>query len=352
MNRVAALSAKDRNELFTVTAEKRGMGTIAIVEKDFWVCWTLKHLFEHPELSKQLIFKGGTSLSKVYGLIDRFSEDIDLVLDWRIAGGEQDPMGERSNTKQRKLNETLNAQACVYIAETMLPLLSEALGSHCSLEVNSNEKDQGHIIRVEYPKTSNAEGLLPYIQLEIGPLASWLPHSEHTITPYPAEDFPDQFDEPHCAVRVIDAERTFWEKATILHHEVHRPETSVIPERYSRHYYDLCLMAADEHLKRTALGNLALLSDVVLFKKKFYPRSWANYDAAKPGTLKLIPSNHVLNAMRKDYAAMQDMIFGRRPSFEKIVAALSELETEINNPEAIIAAAKIRNLARDSRRQM
>jgi predicted nucleotidyltransferase component of viral defense system len=84
MNRVATLSEKERNELFTLTAEQRGMGTIAVVEKDFWVCWTLQQLFEHPELSTQLIFKGGTSLSKVYGLIDRFSEDIDLVLDWRV----------------------------------------------------------------------------------------------------------------------------------------------------------------------------------------------------------------------------------------------------------------------------
>lgn len=331
MNRVAALSTKDRNELFTVTAEQRGMGTIAIVEKDFWVCWTLKHLFEHPELSSQLVFKGGTSLSKVYGLIDRFSEDIDLVLDWRVASGEQDPMGEHSKTKQQKLNEALNEKARAYIAETMLPLLIKALGSHCSLEIKSDEKDQGHIIRVEYPKTSNVGDLLPYIQLEIGPLASWLPHSEHTITPYAAEDFPDQFDEPRCSVRAIDAERTFWEKATILHHEAHRPKDSVVPERYSRHYYDLCLMASDKNLKRTALGNLAVLDDVVLFKKKFYPRSWANYDAAKPGTLKLVPPSHVLDAMRKDYSAMQDMIFGRRPSFEKIIAALTELEAEINN---------------------
>ncbi|MDZ4742481.1 MAG: nucleotidyl transferase AbiEii/AbiGii toxin family protein [Verrucomicrobiota bacterium] len=271
MNRVAALPEKDRNELFTLTAEKRGMGTIGIVEKDFWVCWTLKHLFEHPILSGQLVFKGGTSLSKVYGLIDRFSEDIDLVLDWRVAGGGQDPMRERSTKKQQKFNKALNEWACVYIAQTMLPLLNDALGSHCSLEVKPDEKDQGHIIRVEYPKTSHAEGLLPYIQLEIGPLASWLPHSEHTITPYAAEDFPEQFDEPRCSVRAINAERTFWEKATILHHEAHRPEESVVPERYSRHYYDLCLMASDENLKRTALGDLALLADVVLFKKKILP---------------------------------------------------------------------------------
>jgi hypothetical protein len=262
MNRVASLSEKDRNELFTLTAERRGMGTVAVVEKDFWVCWTLKQLFEHPALSKQLIFKGGTSLSKVYGLIDRFSEDIDLVLDWRVVNEVEDPLGERTTTQQRKINDVLNEKACGYIAEKMLPQLEEALGEHCELDMNPDEKDQGHVVRVKYPKTTNTSGLLPYIQLEIGPLASWLPHSEHTITPYAAETFPAQFDAPQCSVRAIDAERTFWEKATILHHEAHRPEDSVIPERYSRHYYDLCLMAADETLKASALGKLQLLEDV------------------------------------------------------------------------------------------
>jgi hypothetical protein len=330
MNRVAQLSDAERNELFSLTAERRGIGQVAIIEKDFWVCWVLKQLFEHPTLSKQLIFKGGTSLSKVYGLIVRFSEDIDLVLDWRVVCETEDPMGERSRTKQRELNETLNEKACTYIAETMLPLLEEALGTLCKLEVIPNEKDQGHVVRVEYPKTMDPGGLLPYIQLETGPLASWLPHSEHTITPYAAEAFPDLFGDPLCMVRAIDAERTFWEKATILHHEAHRPEDSAVPARYSRHYYDLSLMAVDKPLKAATLDNLDLLQNVVLFKNKFYPRGWANYDTAKPVTLKLVPQNHVLSAMRADYAAMQDMIFGRRPSFDEMIASLTALENEIN----------------------
>jgi hypothetical protein len=330
MNRVTTLSEQERNELFTLTAQQRGMGSIAIVEKDFWVCWTLKQLFEHPKLSKLLIFKGGTSLSKVYGLIDRFSEDIDLVLDWREVNEGENPMAERSKRQQNKINETLNDRAITYVEETMLPWLKEALCSHCELEIKPGEKDQGHVVRVKYPKTERSAGILPYIQLEIGPLASWLPHSEYAIIPYAAENFPDQFDAPKCFVRAIDAERTFWEKATILHHEAHRPKDSVVPERYSRHYYDLCLMASDEQLKITALENLELLADVVLFKKKFYTRSWANYDRAKPGTLKLIPPDHVLDAMRKDYSAMQEMIFGHRPTFETITASLASLEAEIN----------------------
>jgi len=330
MNGVATMPEQERKELFTLTAEKRGMGTIAITEKDFWVCWTLKQLFEHSELSPLLIFKGGTSLSKVYGLIDRFSEDIDLVLDWRKVNAGRDPMADRSKRQQTQLNDALNENAISYIAETMMPWLEEALGSLCALEINTEERDQGHVVRVEYPKTENSGGILPYIQLEIGPLASWLPHSEHSVRPYAAEDFPDLFTEPDCRVRAIDAERTFWEKATILHHEAHRPAGSPVPPRYSRHYYDLCLMAADAEVKASALEKMDLLASVVEFKKKFYPRGWANYDAAVAGSLKLIPPESIISEMARDYEAMQEMIFGKNPTFEEIITSLRALEEEIN----------------------
>jgi predicted nucleotidyltransferase component of viral defense system len=105
MDKIAALPAAQRSELFAETAARRGM-TPAIAEKDFWVTWTLGKLFSHPELSRILMFKGGTSLSKVFGLIERFSEDIDLILDWRILTGE-DPEAPRSKAKQEKLNKWL-----------------------------------------------------------------------------------------------------------------------------------------------------------------------------------------------------------------------------------------------------
>ena len=329
MNRVAALPADQRNELFALTAERRGLGSAAVVEKDFWVCWTLKQIFEHEELAKIFIFKGGTSLSKLFGLIYRFSEDIDLILDWRVVT-DDDPMADRSKTQQSKLNDEVNEKARSYISDKLLPYLSEALGLHCSVEVLSGEKDLGHIVRVRYPETTEAGNLLPYIQLEIGPLASWLPHSRYTVIPYAAEEFPDVFDDAECPVLAIDAERTFWEKATILHHEAHRPETSLVPVRYSRHYYDLYMMSIDESLKVKALGALAMLASVVAFKQKFYPRGWAKYELAKPGTLKLVPPMRILKAMSDDYEAMQDMIFGRCPSFDEIIAGIADLEVEIN----------------------
>jgi len=328
VNGIAALSADQRNELFALTAEKRGMGSVAVVEKDFWVCWTLKRIFEHAELSKLLIFKGGTSLSKVFGLIDRFSEDIDLILDWRVVT-DVDPMADRSKTQQGKLNERVNESARAYIAGDLFCMLKTVLGDHCKIEVNTGEKDLGHIVRVQYPETSVAGNLLPYIQLEIGPLASWLPHSEHTVRSYVAEDFPDTVADPDCPVRAIDAHRTFWEKATILHREANRKEQSPVPERYSRHYYDLYLMAQTD-VKAAALSDLLLLQEVVEFKKRFYASGWANYDEAKPGTFKLVPPGWVLDVLRKDYDAMGEMIFGRHPSFDEIIRGLTVLEAEIN----------------------
>lgn len=334
MNRVAALSAEQRSELFALTAERRGMGSAAVVEKDFWVCWALKKLFEHPSLAELLIFKGGTSLSKVYGLIDRFSEDIDLVLDWREVTDE-DPMEIRSRTKQGQLNTRINEAARNYISNTLVPMLDEALGSHCEVDTLRGIEDLGHIVRVEYPKTSDTGNLLPYIQLEIGPLASWLPHSTYPVRPYAAEDFPNEFDDAECLVYAIDAERTFWEKATILHHEAHRPASSPVPERYSRHYYDLYLMSKVQ-VKQDAFAALGLLKDVVAFKKRFYPRGWADYDSAKPGSLKLIPPDFILDAMRKDYEAMQEMIFGRRPTFDEMLEGLADLESEIGALESLL----------------
>jgi hypothetical protein len=328
MKRVARLSAPQRQELFAQTAKKRGIGSASIIEKDFWVCWVLKQIFSHPELKDKLLFKGGTSLSKVFGLIDRFSEDIDLILDWQLVT-DQNPMEKRSNTQQAKLNAKINEKAKAYISSALLELLEEALGSHCTAELGTEEEDQGHVVNIHYPETGERGYLRPCIRLEIGPLASWLPHSEYVIHPYAAEEFPSQFKEMECPVRAIDAKRTFWEKATILHHEAHRPQTSTVPSRYSRHCYDLFLMAETD-VRQEALEDLSLLREVVEFKTRFYPRGWARYDLAKPGSLKLVPPKRILSEIQKDYESMQEMIFGRHPSFEEIIKGLSLLEKEIN----------------------
>jgi hypothetical protein len=130
-------------------------------------------------------------------------------------------------------------------------------------------------------------------------------------------------------VRVIEAKRTFWEKATILHHEAHRPADSPLPVRYSRHYHDLARMATSP-VKEAALADAHLLADVVAFKQRFYPRNWARYDLAVPGTLRLVPGERTLKALETDYRGMASMIFGSTPGFADIVAQLRALEDEIN----------------------
>lgn len=324
MDKVAALSPAERSELFSETAARRGM-TPAIVEKDFWVTWALDKLFAHPALSRILMFKGGTSLSKVFGLIERFSEDIDLILDWTILTGE-DPEAGRSKAKQDKLNKSISEKAQGYIAREMLAQVAECVEPVCQCDVDATDR---HVLNIRYPASFPDAYLRPEVRLEIGPLASWLPFGEYTIRPYAAEVFPAIFTRAECRVKAIKAERTFWEKATILHHEANRPEGSPQPQRNSRHYYDLVRMAVSP-VKDSALVDLGLLASVVEFKDRFYPRGWARYDLARPGTLRLVPDGHVLRTITADYRAMANMIFGEYLDIKVIMSRLKALEDEIN----------------------
>jgi hypothetical protein len=137
------------------------------------------------------------------------------------------------------------------------------------------------------------------------------------------------FDDPECPVVAISAERTFWEKATILHQQAHR--TSAMPPRYSRHYYDMCMLSRSG-IKDAALANLQLLQDVVRFKQRFYPSRWARYADAKPGTFKLIPTAARVAELRRDYRGMEVMVFGEAPAFDLIMDELRRTENEINHP--------------------
>ena len=325
MDRLTSLSAESRSDLFNETALKLGMSPF-IAEKDFWVCWTLKKIFQDDDLSSLLMFKGGTSLSKVFKLISRFSEDIDLILDWNVVSGDNNPLEARSKTQQAIFNRTMNDDAKGFIADHLLAQLNHLLQPICDCQLDG---DDGFVINVHYPAAFSDSYLRPVVRLEIGPLAAWLPFEQYAITPYSAEAFPDVFAAPLCAVSAIVAERTFWEKATILHHEAHRPVDSIQPPRYSRHYYDLAMMARTE-VKNKALSDLPLLENVVAFKQQFYPRGWAQYDLAKVGTFRLLPEPYLIAVLQRDYAEMKQMIFGEYPSFDEIIETLSQLEAEIN----------------------
>jgi len=148
MIEIARLPADDRRELFHNTAAKTGLHD-AIVEKDFWVCLTLDYLFHRSPWKKAVTFKGGTSLSKGYHLISRFSEDIDLILDWRVLGyGVNEPWEKRSNTKQDAFNKEANRKAEVFLAETFCPQIREGLSAELGLPANLyiDEEDKQTVI--------------------------------------------------------------------------------------------------------------------------------------------------------------------------------------------------------------
>jgi len=128
---------------------------------------------------------------------------------------------------------------------------------------------------------------------------------------------------------VLKAERTFWEKATILHEEAHRPPDDPLPLRYSRHYYDLAQIAGSP-VRDAALGDLALLERVAQHKTLFFRRSWSRYDTAVPGTFRLMPQEKRIGSLERDYGLMREMMFEEPPGFDMILAALDELETTIN----------------------
>ena len=144
MRKIACLPDDDRRELFRNTADKMGLND-AIVEKDFWVCFTLDYLFHCCPWKDSITFKGGTSLSKAFNLISRFSEDIDLILDWRVLGyGKLEPWEKRSNTKQDAFNKEANNRAEIFLAEQFCPTIKKELSLElrCDANIYIDENDK------------------------------------------------------------------------------------------------------------------------------------------------------------------------------------------------------------------
>ena len=336
MNKVAALDKTTRADLFNETAARMNLSPV-IVEKDFWVCWTLRHVFSIPRICGKVLFKGGTSLSKVFGLIQRFSEDIDLAVDYEMLGftGDRDPRQDSlSHTKRRGLLDDMMDACRKWVAGRLIPALAERFGAVLTgadpwtVEVDRQNQD---IVLFQYPPSTGAtlEYIRPAVMLELGTHAEWIPRGDYLVKPYAADEFPNLFDDAGCPVTAITAERTFWEKATILHMEYYRPANKRMPPRCSRHYYDLAMMARAS-VRASAVADLDLLERVRVHKDLFYHCGWARYDLARPGTLRLVPPEPRRQALRQDYQSMQVMFFAEAPMLGQLLHTLAELETEIN----------------------
>jgi predicted nucleotidyltransferase component of viral defense system len=342
MDQIAQLPPEDRADLFRAASEKLRL-TPASIEKDFWVCWVLRRLYVNTRVSARIHFKGGTSLSKVFHVIERMSEDVDLVIDRADLGftDTNDPTspGLSKNARQR-IVEKIKTEAQAFIRDELQPAFARACAEALGVEASpktwevilaDDDQDQQTIL-FSYPTISPPSTYLrDRVRLELGARGKPWPSLSGAIRPYAADPFPDQFDEPDTQLpRVVSAERTFWDKATILHRLHHQPEDKPPKRRMARHYYDLFQLTQHE-LGQKALANTDLLADVVEHTILFFPRPWAKFALAKPGSLRLTPSDHHLEHLRKDFNEMgAEMIFGDVPEFDAVITRLQEIESAIN----------------------
>ncbi len=248
MHRILKLPSSDRMALFDETNRRTGLSQRSL-EKDLWVCWTLRELFSLPGVGEHLFFKGGTSLSKAWGLIDRFSEDIDMVVDRAYLGfgGSQGPEHAASGNNLRSRLDDLRAVCRKCIAKEINPPLAEslrALSPEGSWNLESDAADvDGQTLLLHYPSEySEDEYMRSTVKIELGARSDVVPFETPGIRPYVAEAFPELPGSESFAIRAVSPRRTFWEKAMLLHEETYRPEGKPRKIRLARHYYDLwCL---------------------------------------------------------------------------------------------------------------
>jgi predicted nucleotidyltransferase component of viral defense system len=307
--------------------------TPVVLEKDVWVCWVLQTLFTMPD-RLPMAFKGGTSLSKVFGAIARFSEDVDITLDYRGLDGSFDPFAEGvSRNRLKKFSEDLKSFVRDHVHGVVVPHFQKMLADEFDADTFQFEvSNDGEQMRVHYPSVLETPGdyVGNSVLIEFGGRNITEPNEAHEVRPDIAEHVAE-LDFPRSTVSVLSPARTFWEKATLMHVECQRGEFRTGAERLSRHWYDLAMLADQDH-GQAAVIDRALLADVVKHKKVFYNTSYANYDACLSGQLSLIPKDAALAALRDDFQRMigAGMFIGEPPAFDVIVDRLRVLETAIN----------------------
>lgn len=337
MDKFVLLSDKDKRAYFEVAAADLNVMP-QLIEKDFWVCWILKTLFSLPESGSHLTFKGGTSLSKCYDVIRRFSEDVDVSIERSFLSSKQtiEPKKQESNKENQRRLERLQLACQAKISETIIPELKEKIGSilpdkkEWKVELDSNDAlKQTVLFTFPHALTNSMESYVKAaVKIEFGSRADHWPVENMTVTPYVANVSGDVTIEG-ASVRVLAAERTFWEKATILHMIYHYPKDKNVPPRMSRHYYDLFAMV-DSPVYKKSLEKISLLKHVSDHKSLFFKANWAHYEEAKPGSLRLVPRDDQISQLKIDYRQMQQMFFEDPPSFDSILEKLKTVEEKIN----------------------
>lgn len=335
-------SPRDRLDLFLATANRLG-APVGNVEKDFWVCWTLNALYhERPPEGPRLLFKGGTSLSKAYGLIQRFSEDIDITVfrDDLDEAASVEELEALSNKKRRARLDAIRDACRAYITgplrNFLAAQLADATGGAGRMEIDEADPD-GQTLLVWYPEVEPRDDayVRPAVRIESGAKSALDPNRPVTIRPYIAEEAAG-LDLAVADVITIEATRTFWDKVVIAHglrrwyerRGVLRQEG----QRVSRHYYDLhCLLGSD--VGKAALADRDLGADCVRHARMFFDRPDYDLASAVPGTFAIAPVGEMVNALKRDYANTTAMIFGTAPVFDEILESAARIEQAINRSD-------------------
>ena len=331
---------RDRLDLFLAASRRLG-AAVQNIEKDFWVCWTLDVLYHGLSVdSPRLLFKGGTSLSKAYGLIRRFSEDIDITVfreDLNQAASVEDL--ERLTGKKRKAKLDAIRDACrSWVAGSLREGLAAKVKDFVSeggrVEIDGDDPE-GQTLLIWYPTiaTTDSGYVRPAVRIECGAKSALDPHREVVIHPYIANEAPElKIAVPN--VTTIEPTRTFWDKIVIAHglrrwHEI-RGELRQEGQRVSRHYYDLyCVFHSG--IGNVAVADRTLGADCVRHARMFFDRPDYDLASAKPGSFAIEPNENMIDALRRDYANTAPMIFGKAPSFEEIMASVAEINDLANH---------------------
>lgn len=342
---IIAAGNDERRDLFLTSARRLGTA-VQNVEKDFWVCWILDALFNGlPAGGPRLLFKGGTSLSKAFGLIARFSEDIDVTV-FRDDLGEAASVEELeslSRKKQRARLDAIKASCQAYINGQLVQQLGAIIGEAMEtagvakdrfrLEPDPTDPDRQSLL-FWYPPATAPVGdyIRSAVKIESGAKSALDPHISARVKPYVDDDV-DDLDLQIANVTTVQAERTFWDKVIILHglrrwHD-RRGELRHGGQRISRHYYDVVRLL-DTDVAGRAIGSLDLALDCARHARMFFNSTDLDLGNAQPGSFALAPTPEMTDPLRRDYLAMTGMVFGDVPNFETIIAKIAELEKRLN----------------------
>ncbi len=335
MNNLLEMKPDRRRLIFEQTAAKMNLAEVG-VEKDFWVCWILDKLF-NLSCRENITFKGGTSLSKAWSLIERFSEDIDITIhrDALGFGGENAPH-EAPSKNQRKKRLVALKEACEgYINGPLYAELDAAITADLpdreSWSIKPDDEDRQTLLFV-YPTVlpTPADYLRPWVKIEMGGRADVEPSKIVSIKPYVTEAFPDVLPDPQIQVRAMLPIRTFWEKALLLHEENFRPADKKRKTSMARHYYDLYRMIK-RGIHDEAAANLELFECIATQRELYFQYTWVDYETHQKGQLQIIPIEAYMSDWQADYSNMQkEMFFGEIPKFEDIISEVKDFQDKFN----------------------